>query len=327
VQRLTADIVVLVPIYNDWESATILMNHLEEALGGRRESVQVLFVNDGSPTDPPPGFLAQAPRKLLAPRMLDLRRNLGNQRALAISMAWLHRHADFRTLVVMDGDGEDAPADVPRLLDLYAAEKGRTMVFAERARRTDSLVFKAFYHLYRLAHVLLTGHWYNVGNFSVIPADAVERLVVTPELWNHYPAAALKTKLHVSYVPISRAKRYTGTSSMNFASLATHGLAALSTYGEIIGVRLLMASLAMVALIATSLVAALILRLEPHGAAPAWTGYLSGSLIVALLQMVVLSILFVLIILAGRQASPFIPIRDYEYFVRGLRDASTTTPA
>jgi hypothetical protein len=105
---------------------------------------------------------------------------------------------------------------------------------------------------------------------------------------------------------------------MNFVALTVHGLAALSAYSEIIGVRMLMTSLGLM----VAVLAGLLLLPASRWvglAAPSWTSLLAGFLAVALLQVSILAAIFVLTILAGRQASPFIPIRDYAHFVRGLR--------
>ena len=73
--------------------------------------------------------------------MLRLRRNLGHQRAIAIGLTYIQAQMTtaYEAVVVMDGDGEDAPEDVPRLLARLEAEGGRSIVFAERTRRSESL--------------------------------------------------------------------------------------------------------------------------------------------------------------------------------------------
>ena len=77
----------------------------------------------------------------------------------------------------MDADGEDNPADVPRLVAELAAQGGRTIVFAQRIRRSEGFVFTFLYQLYRLAHRVLTGIPVQVGNFSIVPCALLDRLV------------------------------------------------------------------------------------------------------------------------------------------------------
>jgi hypothetical protein len=49
----------------------------------------------------------------------------------------------------------------------------------ERAR------FKAFYAAHRVVHLVVTGIAVRVGNFSIVPAAQLERMVVMSEMWNH----------------------------------------------------------------------------------------------------------------------------------------------
>ena len=99
-----------------------------------------------------------------------------------------------------------------------------------------------------MAHRVLTGHGVRVGNFSVIPRERLSCLVATSELWNHYAAAAFPSRQPYATVPTRRADRLDGRSKMNFVALVIHGLSAISVYSDAIGVRLLIATLAMIGL-------------------------------------------------------------------------------
>ena len=103
----------------------------------------------------------------------------------------------------------------------------------------DGIVPRALWHKAGEAGLLLTGIPVRVGNFSVIPAAQLRRLVVVSELWNHYAAAVFKARTPKATVPTARAPRLAGRSRMNFVDLVTHGLSALSVHSELIGVRLL----------------------------------------------------------------------------------------
>ena len=146
-------------------------------------------------------------------------------------------------VVIMDGDGEDDPADVPRLIERCRALGNTKVVFAERTRRVDSLTFRAFYACYRAAHWVLTGVKVRVGNFSVIPRQVLRKLVTVSELWNHYAAAVYVAKLPRDTIETTRRPRLHGQSKMNFGSLVGHGLSAMSVHGEALAIRLLFGSL------------------------------------------------------------------------------------
>ena len=108
--------------------------------------------------------------------MLPLRRNLGHQRAIAIGLAYVEQHIDNRCVVVMDSDGEDSPEDVPRLLARFEEEGGDKIVFAERTRRSETIIFKIFYLIYRWLDFLSDGGaGSGSGNFSVIPPRALAK--------------------------------------------------------------------------------------------------------------------------------------------------------
>lgn len=313
-----SSILILVPIYNDWDSADLLLRDLDTVCRHAGLSPEVLFVDDGS-TVPIPSSLSSA--SLAAIRRVDilqLRRNLGHQRAIAVGLAFVHSSRPCDVVVVMDGDGEDKPSDIPRLLDRLYGEQQATVVFAERTRRSESLVFRIFYRFYRILHKLLTGVAVRVGNFSALPYAVLDTLVVVSELWNHYAAAVFKARLPYTTVPTERGSRSSGRSRMDFASLVVHGLSALSVYGDVLGVRLLVVATALVLSLALGILLAIVIRLATTLAIPGWATYTTGILLLMLLQIMIIAVLFVFTILSARASLTFLPIRDHHFFVKRL---------
>ena len=219
----------------------------------------------------------------------------------------------------MDGDGEDDPADVPRLVERCRDERFEKIVFAERSKRSESLVFRTFYELYKIIHILLAGIRVRVGNFSVIPRARLESLVVVSEMWNHYAAAAFKSRQPLCLVPDPARQTVKGRSRMNFVDLVVHGLGAISVYGEIVGVRLLVLACLLVALALLGAAATVIVRLATDWAVPGWATYTLGLLVILLTLGIMLAAVFSFVILAGRQGSSFLPCRDYSYFIKDVR--------
>ena len=313
-----SSILILVPIYNDWDSADLLLRDLDTVCRHAGLSPEVLFVDDGS-TVPIPSSLSSA--SLAAIRRIDilqLRRNLGHQRAIAVGLAFVHSSRPCDVVVVMDGDGEDKPSDIPRLLDRLYGEQQATVVFAERTRRSESLVFRIFYRFYRILHKLLTGVAVRVGNFSALPYAVLDTLVVVSELWNHYAAAVFKARLPYTTVPTERGSRFSGRSRMDFASLVVHGLSALSVYGDVLGVRLLVVATGLVLFLALGILLAIVVRLATTLAIPGWATYTTGILLLMLLQIMIIAVLFVFTILSARASLTFLPIRDHHFFVKRL---------
>jgi polyisoprenyl-phosphate glycosyltransferase len=319
-------VVILVPLYNDWAACQLLLTALDEALKGQIPSARVLLVDDGSSLDPSGDFPGRSYEILERVDVLRLRRNLGHQRAIAIGLSYIWEHVPCETVVLMDSDGEDAPTDVPRLLAKFREEGGRKIIFAERTRRSESWTFVFFYKLYKVLHSILVGMGVRVGNFSAIPRSCLDSLIVCSELWNHYAAAVVKSQQPFDTIPTQRAKRLSGRSRMNFVKLVAHGLSAISVFGDIIGVRLLVATLVLIALTVFGLFATLFVRLATDLPIPGWATSTLGILTVILFQAVMLSIQFSFIVLGGRQGTSFLPCRDYAYFVGSIRNVAPGEP-
>jgi hypothetical protein len=319
VQECFLNLTVVIPVFDDWAALALCLQELNAAFQSSPVElspiqVSVLVVDDGSTTCRGPGFSRQDLTALARLEILHLRRNMGHQRALAAGLVYVRQNIACSALVVMDGDGEDCPAHIPALLREYQAAGGREMVFAARTKRLESPLFRAGYQTFRLLHLLLVGIPVRIGNFSVVSRDALERLVVSTELWNHYAAAVVRSRLPFRTVPLPRGKRLSGTSKMNAAALLVHGLSALSVFGDVVGARLLAASAAGLAAACLAAVAAVLIRNVTHLAIPGWAAYAAGIAAVLGVQFVILSFILILSILASRSHMTFLPIRDCPYF-------------
>lgn len=338
---MTEPLLILIPVFNEWDLLGTLLARIDAALAAADLHADVVLLDDGSTLEPdglfwspelPNSFDPEPEAKAGRPEarpttarfsavgsveILRLARNLGHQRAISIGLAWASEQRPGRTVVVMDGDGEDNPADIPKLLARYTALNRKRIVFAARTRRMERWQFQLCYRIYQFGHLLLTGHRVRVGNFSVLPPAAVQQLAVISETWNHYAAAVFNSRLAYDMVPTPRDRRLGGHSRMNFTALVVHGLSALSVFSHIIGVRLLLAS----GLLMLAALAGLLLSPLVTGGPAAPSGWLFGLLawlLATLVQSVILGAAFVLLVLSGRQGTSFIPKRDYRYFVASL---------
>lgn len=304
--------VACIPIYNDWQSAREIVSRLQAQARNHQRNIRVVLVDDGSSEPPPLEEWVQVP-ELNSVIVLRLRRNLGHQRSIAIGLTYIYQHIPCRGVIVMDGDGEDAPEDVELLLNRLEQDNYQHAVFAKRMKRTESFLFRCFYLLFRLIHFVLTGRKVEVGNFSVLPWSMLGRLVGVSELWNHYAAAVVKARLPTTMIPLARGKRIHGQSKMNFVSLVTHGLSAISVFSDEIGVRLLVALAGLFTLLLTGFVA--LLCAGPLIGPSEWFMGKLETLLLLLAFCLFMAVAFVLIVLQGRNLSSFLPLRDYEFFI------------
>ncbi len=305
------------PAFNDWTSCGVLLGRLDAALTESGLRAVVTVVDDASHARAPDDLVAASPHALDGVRVVRLARNLGHQRAICVGLADLAARSTAQFVVVMDSDGEDAAADVPRLVRKALDENGQRLVFAERTKRSESLYFRFGYHSYRLLHRALTGRGIRQGNFSVVPMQHVRALCLVPELWSHYAAAVGASGIPFCHVPTERAKRIDGRSTMNTVALVKHGMSAISVFSDVVGVRLLgFAALFAVLVPAVLLLAAGPLRgwlVGDRGSAAALVATL--LLGVALLNAASIGVLLAFGALADRKGAVFIPKRDCAMFV------------
>jgi hypothetical protein len=216
----------------------------------------------------------------------------------------------------MDADGEDRPEDILTLLKAAQNAKGCTAVFAERGKRLETPVFRAFYEAYRVAHHILTGRDIRFGNFSYVPWPFLETLTVFPELWNHYAATFIKSSLPYLRIRVDRAKRLTGRSQMKFVDLVVHGLSALFANQEVVGTRLLIMIFLSWLLLMLLVAAGTIFRFFAPFAIPGWAGIVAALLIVLASQVTIAAFVLFFSITMNRSQLGFLPVRDYGYFIR-----------
>jgi len=309
--------IILIPVLDDWESLAAVIESIDRSIDPSRR-VRVLVVDDGS-LESQVALEAMPPlRRLDALDLLILERNLGHQRAIAVGLAHIvDAGMPCDSVVVMDGDGEDDPDDIERLLvDLEAADRP-SIVFAERTRRSESLVFRLGYLIFRVLHRSLTGYGVKFGNFSAVSAAFLRRITLSPELWNHYAASIMASRLPIRQVATRRLERIAGESKMNVVSLVAHGMSAMAVFGDRIAVRLLattglligVAAVALVGLDVTGVVDFAARITDPSGV----------LILIGVLEVVILLLMFVFLVLRARSEMQVIPLRDHQLFVREVR--------
>lgn len=310
-------VIITIPIYKDWDSVSKLLLQVDRQIETVTDAfrIGVLLIDDGAEDKKKPIF--ESPLKNIDEiQILRLRRNLGHQRAIAIGLSYIHAKKECDAVLVMDGDGEDTPEGVVTLLREFERKGGRLMVFAKRQRRTENLVFRVCYQLYKMMHWILTGRRIQVGNFSILPREHLECLVAAPELWNHYAASATKLKIPTILTPIDRGYRIAGRSTMNFVSFVIHGLSAISVYAEEVGVRMMVFCGFLVCCLSLALLGIFSIRLLTNLAIPGWATNAFGMSLVLIFQLLIIALIIVVITLKGRSSADFIPMRDFPFFVK-----------
>jgi polyisoprenyl-phosphate glycosyltransferase len=307
----TEHTICLIPVFNDWESCSDLLSEIAQLPC----ACEIVLVNDGSTES----FVEGNMPKNLSITCLNLTLNVGHQRAIAIGLAYIHANfADFNHVIVMDSDGEDQPAHIPILIEKVKEQGSKKIIFAQRQRRTEGVLFKLFYVFYKTLFRILTGQSLNFGNFSCIPKGFLSKIIAQPALWNHYSGSIIKSKLPYSLTPLDRGKRYHGQSKMNIVSLIVHGLSAIAIYIEVVTVRLLLFSLTGIVLSLLAIFTVFIVKIFTPLAIPGWASNISLLIFNIIIQFTVVSLLILLLILYNRNTVQLSPNRFYKDFIDSI---------
>ena len=298
---------IVTPVFNDRAAFLKLLDRLANEAQTSPHSLHVVVVDDGSLIDPvnPEDLTGRT----VSIDLVKLNRNVGHQRAILVGLCHMLSRGGTATIVVMDGDGEDRPADVPRLLEAFDEAGNVDAVVALRAKRHDGALYRTFYFLYRLLFWLLTGRAIRFGNFCAISPALAHRLVHMDEAWLHLAGSILKSGARISFLPLDRGERFYGSSKMGFVSLTLHGLRSVSVFLEDVLMRLIFFCVALAILSALGIVVALALKLAGV-ATPGWMTAAVGTLLGVLLQTGTIALLALLLTIGGSRG--FTAVTPYE---------------
>ncbi len=240
---------IVSPMLHDTVSFLRLHTEVREALAGEHGPLQFLVVDDSAGTDPEVVQLHALPDvTVLTPPF-----NMGHQRAIVHGLRHLAPSlADTDVVITMDSDGEDQPADVPRLLAALR-DTGSALVLAERTKRSEPLLFRVLYVMFRIFFRLIAGITVLSGNFAAQRADSLKATVHHPSFDLCYSSTLLALRRATTTVPCARGHRFAGRSRMNTSSLIAHGIRMLLPFSERIAARMLVAAAATFVAFATVL--------------------------------------------------------------------------
>jgi glycosyltransferase involved in cell wall biosynthesis len=199
---------VVVPVYNEEDNVGPLLASLETALEGLGRPYEMLLVDDGS-TDATAARLREAVVRHPALRVIRLRGNFGQTAALAAGFDL----ARGELVVTMDGDRQNDPADIPRLIDTL--KDGYDVVSGWRRDRQDPFWTRRLPS--RLANALIswiTGvHLHDYGcALKVYRREIVRDVALYGEMHRFLPALARWVGASVGELPVAHWPRRSGVS-------------------------------------------------------------------------------------------------------------------
>ena len=198
---------VVVPVYNEERSIELLYDEVASALDPLGRVWEVVFVDDGS-TDGSFGALTRLHARTPNVRVVRLRRNFGKAAALAAGFA----QAGGDVIVTLDADGQDDPAEIPKLL--AKLDEGFDLVSGWKTRRRDPWRRRFVSRIFNTVTGWISGvrlHDMNCG-LKAYRGDVVKGLALYGELHRFLPVLAHERGYRVAEVPVNHRPREHGRS-------------------------------------------------------------------------------------------------------------------
>jgi glycosyltransferase involved in cell wall biosynthesis len=202
------DISVVVPIYNEYDSLPALVEAVTAVLTPLGRPWELICIDDGS-TDGSSDRLRELTQQYLPLRAVILRRNYGQTAAMAAGFDL----ARGPVVVTMDGDLQNDPVDIPRLIDRL--DEGYDLVSGWRKHRQDNTLTRLIPS--KIANWLIgsvTGvelHDYGCS-MKAYRAEVIHDLNLYGELHRFLPALAVIEGARITEMPVTHHRRRFGTS-------------------------------------------------------------------------------------------------------------------
>lgn len=199
---------IVVPIYNEYESIPLLVERITSVAQLMEIPYELICVDDGS-TDGSGDLLKKLARERHDLRVILLRRNYGQTPAMAAGF----NYARGQTIVTLDGDLQNEPADIATVY--RKLHEGYDLVSGWRKERQDNAVTRllpskiANWLIARVTGVQLHDYGCSLKAYN---ADVVKDMNLYGELHRFLPALAYIEGARISEVPVRHHARQFGQS-------------------------------------------------------------------------------------------------------------------
>jgi glycosyltransferase involved in cell wall biosynthesis len=202
------DLSIVIPVFNEEENVEPLISEIEAALKSLSKHYEIVVIDDGS-RDNTFQVLARIYRTDPHLRVVKLKRNFGQTAALAAGLA----HATGEVVVMLDGDGQNDPADIPALL--AKLEQGNDIVCGWRYRRRDPFLRRRLPSM--IANSLISWttrvklHDYGC-TLKAMRKEIAKNLKLYGEMHRFIPAIAYERGAKIAEVQVNHRPRLRGKS-------------------------------------------------------------------------------------------------------------------
>ena len=204
-----SDVSVVVPLYNEEQSVAMLQRELADALTGL--DFEIIFVDDGS-QDETGARIAPSPRT----RVLHFEKNAGQSAAIFAGLQAVRSEV----VVLIDGDLQNDPADIPRLL--AEISRGADLVCGYRAQRKDTLLKRITSRVANFVRSRFTrdGVRDTGCTLKAMRRDCIEALVPFKGMHRFIPALVKGAGYRLVEIPVNHRPRRFGQSKYGLGNRA-----------------------------------------------------------------------------------------------------------
>ena len=220
-------IIILIPVFNDWESLEKLINEINENIKEYKSiNFECFIVNDSSTIEQSE---FSKPENIKSLKILNMKENKGHARCNAFGIRYVFQKINFDYLILMDGDGEDRPIEIKSLVN-EVLKKPNNSVVAKRIQRSEGPFFQFLYQAHKTITYIFTGKKINFGNYSCLTKEDVEKLFSKASLWSSYSGTVKKYLKNLNETNSIRGTRYFGPSKMSFFKLLIHSFSIIAVF-------------------------------------------------------------------------------------------------
>ena len=220
-------VIILIPIYNDWQSLEKLIFEINNNINGILNSIfTILIVNDASTTSQPK---LKKPQNIESIKILNMKQNRGHARCNAFGIRYVLKNENFDNLVLMDGDGEDRPEEIKSLINSIFVNPN-TSVVAKRVKRSEGFFFQFLYYLHKILTQFFTGKKIHFGNYSCLTKNDAQLISEKGSLWSSYSGTLKNNIEKLNEIDSIRGKRFFGPSKMSLTNLIIHSFSIIAVF-------------------------------------------------------------------------------------------------
>lgn len=209
------DCSVVLPVYNERENLNRVLTEITDVLRSEFESWEVIFVNDGS-TDGSSAVLAELAAEHDPVRVIEFAANFGQSAALDAGL----RYARGDLVVTMDSDGQNDPADIPRLVDELEASDYDCIVGWRRERNDPPGKRLASAVAAKLRRFLLSTELHDYGcTLKMFTQEAAQSVTLNGEMHRYIPPLLSWRGFDVGEIEVNHRERQYGETKYSWQRL------------------------------------------------------------------------------------------------------------